>query len=298
VAALAARQYGTVTFSQLIDIGISAAAIGRAIADGFLSVLHRGVYAFGHDRLRTEGRWMAAALAGGPDAAVTHTDALMMRGIVRSHAPRIHITVPRLTGGAHRRSGLVIHRCKLAPADLDIVDGIPTTTVARALLDFAEIAAPRRLERAIDEADKQDLFDLDATLAVLERARGRRGAKPLKRAVELYVPEPHRTRSWLEQRALQIIRAAGLPSPQVNLHLNGHEVDLQWPEANLVVELDSREHHDTPWAREEDSVRDAVQVAHGHGVMRVTYRRLTQEPEAVVALIRQRLALSAAAAAR
>lgn len=170
--------------------------------------------------------------------------------------------------------------------------------MARGLLDFAEVASQRQLERAIDEAHKQQRFDLDASLCVLQRANGRRGRKPLKRALDLYVPEPLHTRSWLERRALQLIRDAGLPLPQVNLHLNGYEVDLQWPQANLIVELDSREHHDTPWAREEDAIRDSVQVARGHGVMRVTHRRLTREPQEVVALIRQRLRLSAAGAAR
>jgi very-short-patch-repair endonuclease len=296
VAALAAQQHGCVGFAQLVDLGVSAAAVGRAVADGFLAPLQRGVFAFGHPRLRREGRWMAAVLAGGPAAALSHIDSLASGGILQSHAPRIHVTVPRLTGGAHRRDGLVLHRCRLEPQDRDVVDGIPTTTVARALLDFAEVASFRRLERALDEADKRQLFDLQATLDVLERSRGRRGAKPLKRAIERYVPEPRRTNSWLERRALELIREAGLPMPQVNLHLNGYEVDLQWPEANLVVELDSREHHDTAWAREEDAIRDAVHVAHGHGVMRVTHRRLTREPDAVAALIRQRL--SGAAAAR
>jgi len=287
-----------VTFAQLVGLGFSTSAIERAVGDGLLRVMYRGVFAFGHATLTRQGRWMAAALAGGPDSALTHVDGLALRGIVRSNAPRVHITVPRRTGGAHRRGGLVIHRCRLDPQDRDVVDGLPTTTVARALLDFAEITSMRRLERAIDEAYKQDLFDLDATLDVLQRAQGRRGARPLKRALELYVPQPRVTRFRLEQRALKVIREAGLPMPQVNLHLNGHEVDLQWPQANLVVELDSREHHDTPWAREEDSVRDALQVAHGHSVMRVTHRRLMREPQEVVALIRQRLALSVAGAAR
>jgi very-short-patch-repair endonuclease len=296
VAQLADRQHGVAATRQLLGLGIGADAIQRRIADGRYVPVFWGVVAIGHARLRREGRWMAAVLAGGDDAALSHVDTLAARGIVPSNARRIHVTVPRLTGGAHPRDGLVLHRCKLEPQDRDMIDGIPTTTVARALLDFAETAPYRQLERAIDEAYKQRLFDLDATRDLLERARGRRGIKPLRRAIELYVPEPHHTRSWLERRALRLIREAGLPMPQVNLNLNGHEVDLQWPQANLVVELDSREHHDTPWAREEDSIRDARQVAHGHGVMRVTHRRLTREPGEVVALIRQRL--SGAGAAR
>jgi predicted transcriptional regulator of viral defense system len=295
VAALAAEQHGVVAYTQLIDLEISASAIQRAAADGFLTPLHRGVFAFGHARLRTEGRWMAAVLAPGPDGALTHTDALVLRGIVRSNAPRIHVTVPRLTGGAHRRSGLVIHRCKLEPQDRDVVDGIPTTTVARALLDFAEIARPRQLERALDEAEKQQLLDLHAVLDVLERARGRRGLKRLRRTLDLYVPEPHRTNSWLERHMLGLIREAGLPMPDVNVHLNGHEVDLHWPHHGLVVELDSRRHHDTAWAREEDKARDAGQTARGHSVVRLTYRRITREPQAVIAELSDSLAIRAPA---
>jgi hypothetical protein len=157
VAALADAQHGTVAYAQLIALGLSASAIARAVSDGLLAALYRGVFAFGHVQLTRQGRWMAAVLAAGADAALSHTDGLVARGIVRSSAARIHVTVPRLTGGAHRRSGLVLHRCRLDPEDRDVVDGIPTTTVARALLDYAEttLRAPRRLERAIDEADKQ-----------------------------------------------------------------------------------------------------------------------------------------------
>jgi very-short-patch-repair endonuclease len=299
VAALADSQHGTVEYAQLVALGLSASAVGRAMSDRFLTALYRGVFAFGHVQMTRQGRWMAAVLAGGPDAALSHTDGLVARGIVRSSAARIHVTVPRLTGGAHRRSGLVLHRCRLDPEDRDAIDGIPTTTVARALLDYAEttIGSPRRLERAIDEADKQGLFDLNATLDVLERARGRRGAKPLRRALAIYVPEPRRTNSWLERRALKLVRDAGLPMPEVNVNVNGYEVDLRWPQAGLIVELDSRQHHDTAWAYEEDRLRDAHQVARGHGVMRITHRRLTREPDLVAALIRERL-VSAAAAAR
>jgi len=296
VAELADRQHGVVATRQLIELGVGPDAIQSRVHDGRYLPVFRGVLAVGHARLRIEGRWMAAVLAAGPDAALSHVDSLMLRGVVRSSAPRIHVTVPRLTGGAHRRAGLVIHRCRLDPDDLDVVDGIPTTTIARALLDLAETSGPKQLERALDEADKQGLLDLDALLDVLARARGRRGAKPLRRALEIYAPEPHHTNSWLERRALRLIREAGLPMPQVNLHRNGHEVDLQWPQAKLIVELDSRRHHDTPWAYEEDRVRDADQVADGYGVMRFTHRRITREPEAVVALIRRRL--SAAGAAR
>jgi very-short-patch-repair endonuclease len=296
VAALADSQHGTVEYAQLVALGFSASAIARAVSDGLLTALYRGVFAFGHVQMTRQGRWMAAVLAAGPDAALSHTDGLVARGIVRSSAPRIHVTVPRLTGGAHRRRGLVLHRCRLDPEDRDTIDGIPTTTVARALLDFAEttIGSPRRLELAIDEADKQRLFDLDATLDVLERARGRRGANPLRRALEIYVPEPRRTNSWLERQALKLVRDAGLPMPQVNVHVNGYEVDLRWPEAGLIIELDSREHHDTPWAFEEDRLRDAHQVARGHAVMRITHRRLTREPDLVAGLIRERLARAAA----
>jgi very-short-patch-repair endonuclease len=299
VAALADGQHGVAATRQLLDIGLGADAIQARIASGLYVHVFQGVVAIGHVKLTRQGRWMAAVLAAGSDAALSHTDLLVARGIVRSSAPRIHVTVPRRTGGAHRRSGLVLHRCRLDPEDRDVVDGIPTTTVARALLDFAEttFGAPRRLERAIDEADKQGLFDLNAALDVLERARGRRGARPLRRALEIYVPEPRRTNSWLERRALKLVRDAGLPMPEVNVNVNGYEVDLRWPEAGLIVELDSRRHHDTPWAYEEDRLRDAHQVARGHGVMRITHRRLTREPELVAALIRERL-VSAAAAAR
>jgi hypothetical protein len=187
VAALADSQHGTVEYAQLVALGFSASAIARAVSDGLLTALYRGVFAFGHVQLTRQGRWMAAVLAAGPDAALSHADGLAARGIVRSSVPRIHVTVPRLTGGAHRRCGLVQHRCRNDPEDRDTIDGIPTTTVARALLDFAETTtgSPRRLEHAIDEADKQGLFDLNATLDVLQRARGRPGDSQQRRPLDI-----------------------------------------------------------------------------------------------------------------
>jgi very-short-patch-repair endonuclease len=289
VAELAERQHGVVATRQLLALGLGPDAIQRRITDRRYVPVFRGVLAVGHARLRIEGRWMAGVLAAGPDARLSHANALMLRGVLRVNGTQIHVTVPRLTGGAHRRAGLVVHRCKLDPRDLDVVDGIPTTTVARAMLDYAERARGDMLDRALDEAYKRDLFDLEAILEVLERARGRRGVRPLRRALEIYVPEKRRLNSWLEKHMLRLIREAGLPLPQVNVHVNGHEVDLEWPEHGLLVELDSSEHHNTPWAVENDKARDSDHVARGQSVMRFTHRRVTREPDVVIARLREAL---------
>jgi hypothetical protein len=296
VGELAARQHGVAAVWQLRELGVSDDAIARRVGSAQYVPLHRGVVAIGHARLRVEGRWMAAVLACGPDTRLSYSDGLMLWGVHRTSARRIHVVVPRRTGGAKQPRGIVIHRCKLDPRDATVVDGIPVTTLARALLDFAEIARGDQLERALDEAERRGLLDLDDVLDVLERTRGRRGRRVLRRAIDLYVPEPHHVNSWLERHALPLVRRAGGPMPEVNLGVNGHVVDLHWPAQKLIVELDSRTHHATTRAFEQDRRRDADHVANGYRVMRFTHRRITREPEAVLALLRQ--ALSAAAAAR
>jgi hypothetical protein len=167
-----------------------------------------------------------------------------------------------------------------------VCDGIPVTSVARTLLDLAEVLPRRRLERAFDEADRQHLLDLSAIGRLCERSRGRHGLKPLKALLSARFRPVPETRSELERQFLDLCRQAGLPPPLVNCHVAGFEIDAAWPDRRLVVELDGFAFHHTRSAFERDRARDAELQLAGHRVLRVTARRLADEPREIVRAIR------------
>jgi very-short-patch-repair endonuclease len=293
LAALAARQHGVVAHLQLLALGFTARQIERRLSSGRLHVVHRGVYAVGHRRLTRDGRWMAGVLACGPLAFLSHQDGGALWGIRRSTAARIHVTT--LTGGRGRgrQDGLVVHQPRsLHPDDRAVVDGIPVTSVARTLLDLSEVITADALDRALETAERRQLFDLDAIDALLDRTRGRKGKRRLQRALVDYRPGPGWTRSDLEDEFLRLLRKAGLPMPAVNKWVAGHEVDCVWFEEKLIVELDGGGYHASTAARERDPQRDADLQLAGYDVIRITDRRLAREPEAVIATIRRLLAAS------
>ena len=158
-------------------------------------------------------------------------------------------------------------------------DGIPTTTVARTLLDLAEELPARAVERALAEAEVRRLLTRDELDALVERSPGRRGAATLSAilARDLHAP----TRSELEGRFLAFVAERGLPTPLVNQRVHGYEVDFHWPEARVVVELDGFAYHGTREAFERDRERDAVLQAYGWRVLRVTYRQFDERRAAV-----------------
>ncbi|UGS38006.1 hypothetical protein DSM104329_04428 [Capillimicrobium parvum] len=293
---LAHQQHGVVAARQLNALGVSSSTIARWTADGRLLRLHRGVYAVGHQALTADGHRMAAVLAAGPGAALSHRSAGEMRGVMRWAGPYHEVTVPGAGGRRRRARRVRVHRGRLDPADWTVVRGIPVTTVARTLLDVGEVA-PSRLPRAVEEADRQGLLDVPAVREVMARNPGRRGLRPLATALELHTPEPAFTRSGLERAALALIRDHGLPRPSANLWLHGYEVDLVWPDQKLVVELDTRGFHGTTSAFERDRRRDADLQARGYRVMRFTDRRIADDAAAVAATIAAALSRATAAAA-
>ncbi|MCW3005811.1 MAG: hypothetical protein JWP17_437 [Solirubrobacterales bacterium] len=276
VAELADAQHGVVGRWQLVELGHSTSTIDRWLAAERLVILHRGVYAVGHRRLRPEGHWMAAVLAGGAGASLSHRAAGSAWNVRTDHRAQCEITVVRAFG--RKLPGLHVHRSRLDPVDVTTLDGIPITTLARTLLDLAEVLPLEQRVAAIDRAEKLRLFDLRAIDATIARSPGRLGARRLQRAVEQYRPEPAFTRSWLEDHTLPLIADAGLARPHVNSLVHGYEVDLAWPEQRLVVELDSRTHHHTTRAFEQDRRRDADLTARGYRVIRFTHRQVTSEP--------------------
>lgn len=235
--------------------------------------------------LTANGVSMGAVLACGDGALLSHRAAAALRELRRSASVVVDVTAAGRS--RHPRPGIRLHHSRhLHPADRTRRHGIPVTTVARTLLDLAEVLHLRQLERVVDEAERLRLFDLRAVEETCRRNPGRRGLRPLRALMKQERPPPPETRSELERLFLELCRDAGLPQPRTNVVVEGFEVDAVWPDAHLVVELDGHEFHRTRAAFERDRVRDAQLQLAGYRVVRITSRRLRIEPEAVAATIR------------
>jgi very-short-patch-repair endonuclease len=267
IARLAGRQHGVVSVAQLAAVGLTADAIRRRAESGRLHRVHRGVYAVGHRDVSPEGRWMAAVLALGEGAALSHRSAAALWGLVRPTAGPADVTVPDI-GGRRRRRGLRVHRSRTLSATLVTRRrGIPVTTPDRTIADLRSLLSKRQLERAIAQAERMGL--------PIEERRG-------------LTHEP--TRSELERRFLRLCRRHRLPLPEVNVQVGPFEVDLLWRERRLVIELDGYATHGLRSAFEADRARDVQLALLGYEVMRFTYRQVTEDPAAIAATIRALLA--------
>jgi very-short-patch-repair endonuclease len=282
---LAIRQRGVATWAQLIAIGFEPTGIRRRLEDGRLHSLHRGVYAVGHPHLSLQGGWVAAVLAYGKGALLSHRSAAALWGLARPWAQAVDVTAPAGRQGIRRRERIWIHRGRLHPEDRAVRVGIPVTTVSRTLFDLAEFVNFERLESAWEEADRLNLLELKAVEQVCERGYGRRALRPIRRLLaEARAPEI--TRSPLEDVFAAFCREHRVPMPVFNTTVLGFEVDALWPQPRLAAELDSWEFHSHRAAFERDRARDAALQAAGYRTIRITHRRLTSEPTSVLTQIR------------
>jgi hypothetical protein len=284
---LASRQHDLVARRQLTRMGFGPGAIDTRVHSGRLTVVHRGVYSVSPSRLTRLGRWLAAVLAGGDEAVLSHNDAAALWGLVRPAGGIIHVSVPR--GRARARSGIRFHHPRdLGKTDREIREGIPVTGLPRTLLDLAAVD-PSRLGRALEEADRRNLLQLQPLRALLSRSRGRPGAAVLRRGLER-LTFPEATRSELETRFLELCLEHGLPRPSVNVLVAGHLVDAAWLERRLVVEMDGFAYHRSRAAFERDRERDADLQLAGFRVLRVTAQRLERDRKRLAAALAALLA--------
>jgi hypothetical protein len=289
LAQLARRQHGVVALSQARQLGLSPSGVRSRVSTGRLHRVHRGVYAVGHVPLSATARWMAAVLACGRGAVLSHRSAAALWGLRPSSRSAIDVTAPGRAGRG--LDGIEAHRAgSLRRAEIASVRGIPCTTVARTLLDLAEVVDRRALERAVNEAEVLRLFDLGALEDVLIRAVGRRGAPILRAVLAGYDAEYALTRNELERRFLALCDSAGVLRPSVNawVALDGGsiEVDFLWRNYKLIVETDGRQAHGTRRAFEHDRRRDQRLLCAGWRVVRFTWRQVTHEPRQVAHTLR------------
>jgi very-short-patch-repair endonuclease len=286
---LAADQHGVVTRRQLLQLGIGAHIIAYLVRRRRLRPLHRGVYSASAVAGRLQ-REMAAVLALGDGAVVSHRSAARLWSIMaaaQEDEPVVDVSIARCGRGPC--SGVRLHRViRLPPEECAHVDGVPVTSAARTLLDLAGCVTTRELERAFSHAERAGHAGQDEVATLLEQYGRRPGARNLRALIGN--SGPSLTRSDAEARFLDLIRAGRLPAPRANVVVRGYEVDFLWRAERFIAEIDGFAFHGSRDSFERDRRRDAVLTAAGLRVMRVTWRQLTEAPEALLVSITQALA--------
>jgi very-short-patch-repair endonuclease len=267
IAEIAARQWGAITLTQLLAAGLSHTQVRTRLAAGRLHRIHRGVYAVGHRKLSHRGRWMAATLACGPTAVLSHRAAAELWELVQPTTGVIDITVPN--GSGRRRKGLKIHRSHLPNSEITTQHGIAVTTPARTLLDLRRVVVPHLYRRALRQAEYMDL--------------------------DLTGLHTDGTRSEPEAEFLRLCRRHRLPPPAPNRRIGPYTVDFLWSTERLVVEVDAWSSHRGRQAFYDDHQRDLYLRAHGFALLRFTDVQIREEPAAVARLVRAGLLAHASA---
>jgi very-short-patch-repair endonuclease len=281
----ALRQHGVATHRDLLEIGFKHGAIKRRVEAKRLHRVHQGVYAVGRPGLERRGRWLAAVLAYGVGAVLSHRSAAVHWGLTRREPAGVDVTARQGRAG---RPGIIFHRCQLEPADVTHHDAIPVTTPTRTLFDLSEVVDENALRGACEEADRLGMLELKELERIVERGWGRHALKPIRPilADARHADDPG---SPLEDKFSSFCREQRLPKPSTNVTVLSFKVDALWPAQRLVVELDSVAFHSHRSAFESDRARDAALLVAGYRVIRITDRRLRNEPASVAAQIRQLL---------
>lgn len=281
----AATRHFVVSLAELAEHGFSRHAVAVRLGDGRLHRLHRQVFAVGRRPVSFRGRWRAAVLAAGNGAVLSHLHAAALLDLVKPPSGSVHVLVPHRWLASRR--GLALHTTSaLAASEHTTLDGIPATSLPRTLLDAASLTDELQLRRMYERAERLQILDADAIRRVLNDHRGHRGAARLRALLAYDATAAADAVSELERRYLDLLSAAGLPTPQVNVLVDGYLVDCYWPRANVVVELDSYEFHGDREAFERDRAKLAELRRAGRQAVAFTYRQVTERPEWVVSTTR------------
>ena len=285
IAALAERQHGLVTRGQLVGAGITQPAIRHRLARGRLFPVHRGVYALGHRILTTDGIRIAATLAAGNGAVLSHRSAAALWEVRPSGI--LEVTLDR---SRRPLRGIRLHQLGLPADEVTALRAIPVTTLARTLFDLAAVLPLRQVERAVNEAEVQRRLDTLSLADLVERHPGRRGISKIRTILARLRIGANLTRSELEARFLGFSRESELPLPEVNASLlvagGWIECDFLWRDRRVIVELDGWAAHGTATAFERDRARDRMLSAGGWRLVRITWRQLHEDTDAIASDLR------------
>jgi hypothetical protein len=281
---LVRRQHGVISREQLRRLGLTDDAIKHRLAVGGLHRVRRGVFAVGVPDLTSHRRWMAAVLACGDGAVLSHSSAASLWRIGPQQRSVVELSLPSLS---HREvSDLRIHRRpSLRPRDTTVEYGIPVTTPIRTLIDMALRLDQPGVERMINEADKYNLTNPPQLRRELDDRAGEPGVAALRHILDRRTFRL--TKEELERRFLPLAAKAGLPVPLTGQVVNEFEVDFYWPDLGLVVETDGLRYHRTPAEQARDRLRDQAHTAAGLTQLRFTHEQVRYEPEYVVRILAQ-----------
>jgi len=298
IAALAECQHGVVARQQLLELGVGRDAIGHRLRVGRLARTfagRRAAYAVGHRALTRTGWAVAGVIAAGDGAAASHWTAALLHGLVDRGRAVTHVTHPR---ARESRRGLLCHRAVLPPVEVELVDGVPVTSVARTMLDLSAEGDQRELRTLLKRAEYKRLLRAPDVAAILARYPRRRGRRTLARIAAGYALGAGRTQSPLEDDFIEFCGRRGLPLPETNAPIwaggRARTVDGLWRAARLIVELDGRDAHARELAFEDDRERDRALVADGWRPVRVTGAQLGAGGDSLEADLRAALGLTKA----
>ena len=292
----AAARHLVLALEEITDLGLTRRAVEHRVALGRLHRVHRRVYAIvPPDVLPARGRYRAAVLActgSRHAAALSHRSGGDLRGLRQCDRRTVEVIVPGRS--THRHAGIQLHRSvNLAPHDIEIVDGLPVTTVSRTMLDLAAVVPARGVERALDQAEILRVFDLHALLDQLERNPAHPGAGRLRAILARYEIGSAVTESELEEALVGFFRAHGFPMPELHAAIDPCDggvllrPDASWRRQRVALEVDGERVHRTHRAFHDDRVRDQRLVAAGWRVIRTTWWQLTQRPHELAAILRR-----------
>jgi very-short-patch-repair endonuclease len=276
---LVRTQHGVVTRAQLLGFGMTPAAIRQRRLNGRLHEVHRGVYAVGRRELTRHGELMAAVLACGPGARLSHQSAAELWKMRRRVDGPIDVAVVGDT--PRRRPGITAHRSGRGRHRL--LHLIPVGNPVSVLIDLATCLPDEEVEDAVNEADRLDLARTNRLRRALDDEPKRPGVGRLKRILDAQTFS--RAANGLERRFLAIVREAGLPAPTTQRRLGRYRVDFFWPELGFVVETDSLRHHRTAAEQTVDLSRDQAHARAGLRSLRFTHSQVFHRPEHVRAVL-------------
>jgi uncharacterized protein DUF559 len=280
VLELLERQWNRVSLAQLEALGLTRGDVSYRIETGQLRAVHQAVFA-GRPLIDDErGRWMAATLTE-PETYLSHASSAARHRFWDRRRELETVTRPGC-GGPRRIDGLLVHRSQTLAGNTTTVEGIPTTTSERAIIEMAAYLDTRALARAVREALRIGATTSAELLRAVDGHIGRRGTRRLVLTVGRYADLPvARARSGAEIHALMALRDAARPMPRLNRPVAGIEADLSWPDRRLIIEIDGGPFHCDIG---EDARKDAVWRRAGFTVLRLPADDLYRAPERLLAL--------------
>jgi Protein of unknown function (DUF559) len=273
---LASRQFGRVAWRQLHELGVDRSVISKWVKQGYLHPKLPGVYAVGHDAPSVEADLAAAVLYAGPGAMLSHGTAAWWLGLTDRPPARIHVSTPRK---CRARPGITVHQrraCERASHK-----GLPVTTVAQTLLDYAATARLNQVRVACANAEYKHVLNVAAIQALI--GSGRPGSATLRTALRRHQPRLAYARSATERAFLALCEAHGIALPEVNVRVGGWTVDFFWRKQGVVVEIDGHGNHHTPAQRDRDRRKELALRRRGLAVNRYSREQVEQDGPALAA---------------